>query len=137
MTHSATVSMPGLSGRGLTVMENQLPYERNRFSHRLLLEQAFCPTNRSAGNRQVYCERSFLTFVIYGEVAALHWIFVVLRLVFWMRFMSVDSARGLFRRPARSLRLPGLLFSYSTQGTCLTLFWWLPMPDYLPRWWLC
>src|SRR5215813_76083 len=127
MTHSVTVSMPVLSGRGLTAMENQLPCDRNRFFHRLLSEQAFCPTKRRAGNRRVYCERSFLTFVIYGEVAALPWIFAALRLVFWMLFMSVDSALGILRRPAQLLRLPGLPFSYSTQGACLTPFWWLPM----------
>src|SRR5215475_10076884 len=134
MTRSATVSMPGSSGGGLIVMENRLPYDKNRFSHRLLSEQDFCQTKRRAVNRQVYCERFFLAFVIYAEVAALHWIFVALRLVFWMPFMSLVSDRGTFRRPAQSLRPPGQLFSYSTQGACLTLYWWSPMPDYPPRW---
>src|SRR5215510_6783631 len=134
MTHSATVSMPGSSGGGLTVMENRLPCDRNRFSHRLLSEQDFCPTKRRAVNRQVYCERSFLAFAIYVEVAAPHWIFVALRLVFWMPFMSLVSDRGTFQRLARLLRPPGHLFSYSTQDACLTLYWWLPMPDYPLRW---
>src|SRR5262245_22720133 len=134
MTHSATVSMPGSPGGGLTVMENRLPYDRNRFSHRLLSEQDFCPTKRRAVNRQVYCERSFLACAIYVEAAALRWIFVALRLVFWTPFMSLVSDRGTFRRPAQLLRPPGQPFSYSTQDACLPLYWWSPMQDYPLRW---